>query len=45
MPDYSPPQIAIHAVFPSRRYLSAKVRSFVDFMASYFGDNPDWDRF
>ena len=45
MPDYCPPTIAIHAVFPSRRYLSAKVRSFVDFMAAYFGDNPDWDRY
>jgi DNA-binding transcriptional LysR family regulator len=43
--DYCPPAISIHAVFPSRRYLSAKVRSFVDFMAVYFGNQPEWDRF
>jgi len=43
--DYCPPPISIHAVFPSRRYLSAKVRSFVDFMTVYFGDQPEWDQF
>ena len=43
--DYCPPPISINAVFPSRRYLSAKVRSFVDFMAVYFGDQPEWDQF
>ncbi len=43
--DYCPPEISIYAIFPSRRYLSAKVRTFVDFLADYFGDNPEWDRF
>jgi DNA-binding transcriptional LysR family regulator len=43
--SYCPPVISIYAVFPSRRYLSAKVRSFVDFMAEYFGDRPEWDNF
>ena len=43
--NYCPPEISIYAVFPSRRYLSAKVRSFVDFMATYFGDRPEWDHF
>lgn len=41
--DYCPPPLSINAVFPSRRYLSAKVRSFVDFLADYFGDKPQWD--
>jgi len=41
--EYSPPEISIYAVFPSRRYLSAKVRTFVDFLSGYFGDEPDWD--
>jgi len=45
LPDYCPPDISINAVFPSRRYLSAKVRTFVDFMAGYFGEHPDWDKF
>ena len=43
--DYCPPEISIYAVYPSRRYLSAKLRSFIDFVAEYFGENPDWDRY
>lgn len=43
--DYCPAEISIYAVFPSRRFLSAKVRSFVDFMADYFGEPPQWDHF
>lgn len=43
--DYCPPEISINAVFPSRRYLSAKVRTFVDFLGGYFGENPAWDQF
>ena len=41
--DYCPPEISVYAVFPSHRYLSAKVRTFVDFLSEYFGDEPDWD--
>jgi len=41
--DYCPPPISIHAVFPSRRFLSARVRSFIDFLAGFYGDPPDWD--
>ena len=35
--DYRPPAAPIHAVYPSRRHLSAKVRAFVDFLAGEFG--------
>lgn len=45
LPNYCPPEISIYAVFPSRRYLSAKVRTFIDFLSEYFGDNPSWDHF
>jgi len=45
LPDYCPPEISIYAIFPSRRYLSAKVRTFVDFLSGYFGDPPKWDQF
>lgn len=31
--DWTLPSIAIHAAYPSRRHLSAKVRAFVDFLA------------
>jgi len=43
LPEYCPPDIAIFAVYPSRRYLSATVRSFVDFLSEYFGPVPPWD--
>ena len=42
--DYCPPDISIYAVFPSHRFLSAKVRAFVDYLSEYFGDSPCWDQ-
>jgi len=41
--DYCPPELTINAVFPSRRYLSAKVRTFIDFAANFFAEESDWD--
>jgi DNA-binding transcriptional LysR family regulator len=35
---FRPAPIPIHAVYPSRRHLSAKVRAFVDFIADRFAD-------
>ena len=32
LPGFEAPSIPIHAVYPSRRHLSAKVRAFVDFL-------------
>jgi DNA-binding transcriptional LysR family regulator len=40
--DYRPPSMPIQAVYPSRRHLSAKVRSFIDFMAARFAAQPTW---
>jgi DNA-binding transcriptional LysR family regulator len=37
--QYQPAPYPIYAVYPSRRHLSAKVRTFVDFLAEYFSDN------
>lgn len=34
---------AIHAVYPHKRHLSAKVRAFIDFLAERFGPRPYWD--
>jgi len=42
--EYCPPEISIYAVYPSRRNLSAKVRTFIDFLSDTFGDNPQWDK-
>jgi DNA-binding transcriptional LysR family regulator len=36
--------VAIWAVYPHRRHLSAKTRVFIDFLADSFGPEPYWDR-
>ena len=33
LPDFASDELGVYAVYPSRQYLSAKVRSFVDFVA------------
>ena len=38
------PSSSLHVIYPSRRNVSAKVRTFVDFMAARFGPTPYWDR-
>ncbi len=35
--------VAIYAVYPHRRYLAAKTRAFIDFLAESFGPEPSWD--
>jgi DNA-binding transcriptional LysR family regulator len=42
LPGYETPSVPIHAVYPSRRHLSAKVRSFIDFIAARFAAEPAW---
>jgi len=42
LPGYTPESGAINAVYPSRRHLSAKVRSFIDFVATRFEADPAW---
>lgn len=41
--EYMETDLAIYAVYPHNRYLSAKVRAFVDFLAERFGRKPYWD--
>jgi LysR family transcriptional regulator for bpeEF and oprC len=36
MPGWRPPPVPVHAVYPSNRYLSPKVRAFVDLAVSLF---------
>ncbi len=40
---YQPREISAYAIFLSRKFLSAKVRTFVDFLAEKFGPEPYWD--
>ena len=39
---FTPPASAIYAVYPSRRHLSAKVRTFVDFLVKEFDGRREW---
>ena len=41
--DYMAPPPPLRALYPHNRYLSAKVRAFVDFLAARFGQEPPWD--
>jgi len=43
LPGYRVPELAIHALYPHSRHLSAKVRSFVDFLVPRYGERPEWD--
>ncbi|MCP5365619.1 MAG: LysR family transcriptional regulator [Hyphomicrobiales bacterium] len=44
LPDWNVPGLGIYAVWPHGRHLSAKVRSFVDFLVEQFTAEPYWDR-
>jgi DNA-binding transcriptional LysR family regulator len=45
LPDYPPPQLGIFALYAPNRYLAAKTRVLIDFLAGRFGETPDWDGF
>ncbi len=38
-PEYRMEAFAIHALYPCRRHLSAKVRSFVDLLVEHLADS------
>lgn len=40
--SFDPPALPIYAVYPSRRFLPAKVRAFVDFLAERFTAGNGW---
>lgn len=43
MPRHGLEEVGIHAVYPQGRHLSAKVRSFIDFLVNRFEQEPAWD--
>jgi len=45
LPDHPPVGLGIFALYAPNRFLAAKTRLFVDFLAARFGDRPEWDRF
>lgn len=40
---YVLPPLDIHAVFPASRFISAKVRSFIDHLVGHFAGPPRWE--
>ncbi|MGH1432061.1 MAG: LysR substrate-binding domain-containing protein [Neptuniibacter sp.] len=40
LPDFTTPLVEIHALYPSRRHLNAKVRLFLDHMLNSLKDHP-----
>ncbi|MFM0643700.1 LysR family transcriptional regulator [Paraburkholderia bryophila] len=45
LPGFRAPELTIHAVYPSARYVPSKVRRFIDCLVEAFGDEPPWDSF
>jgi len=43
MADHRTAELAIHAVYPTKRHLSLKLRRFVEHLAASFADVPPWD--
>lgn len=41
LPDWQPPSVPVHAVYPSNRYLSPKVRAFIDLAAARFPSDDE----
>ena len=45
MPRYRASRgVGLFSVYPTRRFLPAKVRVFIDYMASLYGHSPYWDK-
>lgn len=45
MPDYPPTELGIFALYAPNRYLAAKTRLLIDFLAARLGVHPAWDVF
>jgi len=43
LPQWQADELAVYAVYPHRKFLPPKVRSFIDFLAERFGPEPYWD--
>jgi len=43
LPEWDVEPLSLYAVYAHRQYLSAKVRTFVDHLADFYGTPPYWD--
>lgn len=41
--DHPPDELGIYALYAPNRYLAAKTRLLIDFLAARFGPHPEWD--
>jgi DNA-binding transcriptional LysR family regulator len=45
LPEYEGSRnVAIHALYPSKQFLPAKVRLFIDFLVSLYAPTPPWEQ-
>jgi DNA-binding transcriptional LysR family regulator len=44
LPDAKPADLSIHAVYASRKHMSAALRAMLDFLVERFAPEPLWDR-
>lgn len=44
LPDYPPTELGLFALYAPNRYLAAKTRLLIDFLAARFGERPSWDK-
>ncbi|SDV50735.1 LysR family transcriptional regulator [Chitinasiproducens palmae] len=42
IPDSAPIGLDVYAMYPSRRHLPSRVRTFIDFLRERIGDREDW---
>tara|TARA_R110002012_G_scaffold79146_5_gene201630 strand:+ start:2828 stop:3748 length:921 start_codon:yes stop_codon:yes gene_type:complete len=42
--DVAPTMLDIHAIYPARRFLPAKVERFIELLANAWGTPPSWER-
>ncbi len=45
LPGFTSGALAIHAVYPTARYVPARLRRFIERVAEAFAGDPEWDRF
>jgi DNA-binding transcriptional LysR family regulator len=45
LPDFTPTELVIHAVYPTARYVPSKLRCFIDYIAQAFAGEAEWDCF
>lgn len=44
LPDHATGELAIHALYPTKRHVSLKLRRFLEHLSASFRDVPPWDR-